>query len=235
MQHLNTTRHRSVFDATQFQGLPIHIIGCGATGSRIGLSLIELGLRNLHFYDFDIVESHNLCNQVFTSADIGSSKIEAMKRVYCEKTGNTEAPDIMTFNPIKVCKEPEIDIDLTGIVFLLVDTMAARREIWEEFISGKDTIPLVIETRMASSYGDINLINPLDPDQESTWLDSLIDDDAAEVSPCGASISVGPTANIIANMAVWQFMHFLTNPEAMDIHTTIHLKPLMLSTGESYV
>jgi hypothetical protein len=87
----------------------------------------------------------------------------------------------------------------------------------------------MIETRMASSYGDVNTVNPWDENECKQWLDSLIDDDEAEASACGASITVGPTASIIANLAVWQFIHFMTNPVAQDPAISIHLKPMMLT------
>ena len=44
---------------------PIHIIGCGATGSWVALMLAKMGISNITCWDFDKVEEHNLPNQFF--------------------------------------------------------------------------------------------------------------------------------------------------------------------------
>lgn len=224
MAHINTMRHQQVFDAHK-QNPIVTIIGAGATGSRIWLSLVELGLTNITIYDFDHIESHNLPNQIFLHSQIGMPKVEGLREYYKLKTGQ-EAPESMRF-----INEEITDQDIDGIVFLLTDTMTSRKTIFENCIQphpGRN-VPLMIETRMASSYGDVNTVNPWDENECKQWLDSLIDDDEAEASACGASITVGPTASIIANLAVWQFIHFMTNPVAQDPAISIHLKPMMLT------
>lgn len=232
MSQLNLVRHASVFNAGQ-NNIPIHIIGVGATGSRLWLQLVELGLTNIHAYDFDEVESHNLPNQIYMSNHIDMKKVDALRDYYQMKTGATVLPASMTFNDCRVTPDM-IRESFRGVVFLLVDTMSARRELFDA-IRDNPSIPLMIETRMASSYGNIEVVNPHDSAQCDNWLASLIDDTQGETSLCGTSISVGATASAIASMATWQLMHFLTNPEAMDNHTLLHLKPFVLSTGEQHV
>ena len=124
----------------------------------------------------------------------------------------------------------------TGVLFVLTDTMQSRREI-AAIARSQQTLStnrlfLVIETRMASSYGNVYAVNPFDDAQWEAWTGSFVDDDAdtTEVSACGASISVGPTAAIIANLAVWQMIHAITNPEAVDEVSNIFCKPSMLTT-----
>ena len=92
----------------------------------------------------------------------------------------------------------------------------------------------MIETRMGSNYGQIFCINPFDPKEADAWKDTLLDDDdpTLEVSACGTSISVGPTAKTIANLAVWQMINFLTDPLAMAKRTNMFLKPTMVATEE---
>ena len=225
---LSIIRHQSIFDPTK-NDVPIHIIGAGATGSRVWLALVELGLTNIIVYDFDNVEAHNLANQIYLEEDIGKPKVEALRDYYKKKTGNA-APDTFKFINEKVDHEDDRYTKETfnGVVFMLTDTMASRKSIYTNLILGSQTFAM-IETRMASSFGDIKTVNPFDAVESQTWLDSLISDDDAEVSLCGSSISVGPTANIIANLAVWQLIHLLTNPEALDANINLHLKPLVLS------
>lgn len=224
---ISTIRHDMIFNASKFKNMPINIIGAGATGSRIWLSLVELGLTNIKIFDFDYVEPHNLANQIYLTSHVGKSKVEGLKDYYQMKTGITAPPE-MEFIEAKITKDSHFNIE--GVLFLLTDTMESRKEIYNNFIKDNTRLLYVIETRMASSYGNINTFDPGDPVQSESWVKTLINDEDAEVSLCGASISVGITASVIANMAVWQFIHLLTNPAANDPQTLIHLKPFSLST-----
>lgn len=223
---ISTIRHDMIFNASKFKNMPINIIGVGATGSRIWLSLVELGLTNIKVFDFDYVEPHNLANQIYLTSHVGQSKVDGLKDYYKMKTG-MNPPKEMEFFEEKIQKDSDFTIE--GVLFLLTDTMESRKEIYDNFIEGNNRLLHVIETRMASSYGNVNTFDPYDSVQCERWVGSLINDEDAEVSPCGASISVGPTASIIANMAVWQFIHLLTNPEASDEQALVHLKPFSLA------
>lgn len=227
MSNLSTIRHDEIFDARK-NNQRITIIGAGATGSRLFAALVELGLDNITIVDFDKVESHNLANQLFVTSDIGHSKVDSLRHWWRSKTGMADHPDSLQFIDAEV---PHPDAEIKGTVFLLTDTMSSRREIYETCLKNNPDVYRVIETRMASSYGNIYTFNPNDPVQRQKWEDSLIDDDDAEVSHCGSSISVGTTASIIANLAAWQYMHCKTDPAAAEEKIDIFLKPLCVSTG----
>lgn len=224
MSDISITRHMSIFNPIDFHEIPIHIIGCGATGSRIFMSLVELGCTNITCYDFDNVEAHNLANQAFIYEHIGVPKVDALQHLYTLKTG-AESPDTMHF--INACVGKLNPFKLDGIVFLLTDTMASRKEIYEECITAD--VQCLIETRMASTHGNVFCVEPT---QFPTWFSTLGDDEHMEVSPCGTSISVGPTANIIANLAVWQMIAFLTDPLGKTPRSDIYLKPLIVITED---
>ncbi len=217
---INISRHSSIINPLDHRE-EIHIIGAGATGSRLFTSLVELGFTNISVYDFDKVENHNLANQVFQYSDIGHYKVDALKR-WAEAKLGTESKTI-TYSTERL---PSPGVYLSGYVFLLVDTMSARKEIYEECIEGNENILYVLETRMASSYGNISTFNPIT--DGDNWLSTLIGDDEAEVSACGSSISVGTTASIISNLCVWQFMDRCVDPSAADDIVNIFLKPFCL-------
>lgn len=217
-------RHQSIFDPSAHR-LPIHLIGCGATGSRIFTSLVELGCTNLHCYDFDVIEAHNLSNQAYLHAQIGKSKVSALAELYELKTG-VPPPNTMTFNEVHVGDdEPSV---FGGIVFLLVDSIAARKEIADTKLKNNPRITHVIETRMASTHGNVFHFDPNNAGEYALWYKKLPNDENTELSPCGSPISVGPTASIIANLAIWRFINLLTNPEAADSTLAIYMKPTML-------
>lgn len=219
---INTARHREIINPLSHKH-PIHIIGAGATGSRLFASLVELGFDDISVYDYDQVESHNLANQIFLERDIGSHKVDALQSWVSDKIGT----DMKGYKYVNT-RIPDDEVWLTGTVFLLTDTMASRREIYETAIQGNPDISRVIETRMASSFGNVFSFNP--EEHGDQWVNTLISDNEAEVSSCGSSISVGATASIIANLAVWQLINSLVDPEGADDIIDIFLQPFCVST-----
>lgn len=232
MSELSTIRHQSIFNVADGNDIPVHIIGAGAVGSRLWLTLVELGMTKVSVYDYDKVEAHNLANQLYLTRDLGSPKVEGLRAYYKDKTG-AEPPDTMHFYDTKVTHtEPESWAPIAergGIVFLAVDTMAARKEIFHEILGQCENVFWIFDIRIASSYGNVFTVNPFDTKDLTRWNGTLFDDSEAEVSPCGTSITVSPTVNIITNIAVWQMIHALTNKEALENNILLHLKPLMLN------
>lgn len=60
-------------------GHRIHIIGCGAVGSTVAELLVRAGLTKISLYDSDIVEPHNIANQIYTEQDINIKKTYALQ------------------------------------------------------------------------------------------------------------------------------------------------------------
>lgn len=224
---ISTIRHQSIIDPVK-SNPQFTIVGCGATGSRVFMSLIELGMTKIRCIDFDVVEPHNLANQAFAHADIGNTKAEALRNMFYWKTGERIPYSIDAY----VARAPAPGLDLTGILFLLVDTFSARREIVEHIAASPVKPYHVIDTRMASSYGNVIGFNPSDPTQVEAFLATLGDDNSpdVELSPCGTTISVGPTASIIANLAVWHAINWIVDPAANDPYMEVFMKPALLTT-----
>lgn len=200
-------RHAQVFSRDSFGNRRIDVIGAGASGSRIVLSLAKLGLENIHVWDFDKVEAHNIANQAYSQADIGRPKVEALRDLVKQHTGLT----------IEIHNE-RVDgsQELGEIVFLLTDTMASRQEIWKSGIRYKKRTKLMIETRMGSDVGRVYTVDPNKPVQVRGWEGTLYSDDVAEVSACGTSISVGPTAEFLSGLAVWQLIRWYAIEKSLD-------------------
>lgn len=219
---INTTRHEDIIKAHE-NDTPICIIGAGAVGSRLFAALVEFGFTKITVVDFDSVESHNLANQLFQEEDIGQLKIAGLERWATAKLG--KLPKGIQFIEARLPNEAVV---LEGTIFMAVDTMAGRRQIYDECIVGNDNIFRVIEMRMAASHGNImTFIPPVNGDQ---WIDTLIEDDASEVSACGSNISVGATASICANIAAWQYVLRKVDPDAADDIVNFFLKPLIVGT-----
>jgi hypothetical protein len=117
--------------------------------------------------------------------------------------------------------------EMEGTVFLLTDTMASRKEIYKYCIT--PAVTCLIETRMASTHGNVFTVEPT---QFASWFDTLGEDGDLELSPCGTPISVGMTASVIANIAVWQFIAHHTDPLGKVAQADIYLKPFIVVTGD---
>ncbi len=59
----------------------ILIGGCGAIGSNLAVSAAHAGFRVIKVVDMDVLEEHNLENQMYTTEDIGLPKVEAIAKL----------------------------------------------------------------------------------------------------------------------------------------------------------
>ena len=189
------SRQMGWFDPKSFN-TPVHVIGAGATGSQIVYQLVKMGVRDITVYDFDIIEEHNIANQLYGIHDVGMYKVDALSKRLLSDTG----VDIKTVNK-KVDKT--FKDQLEGIVFVLTDTMASRKEIYDHCLKHNPRVELVIETRMSIQFGRIYTFNPMIPKETLAYGRTLYDDDVAETSFCGSSLSIIPTAVGISAFAVW--------------------------------
>jgi molybdopterin/thiamine biosynthesis adenylyltransferase len=215
-------RHLSVFSPHAFGTRRVDVVGCGATGSRIALDLAKLGVENIHVWDFDTVEEHNVANQVFGIEHIASLKVEALAALVKAATG------------VKIYTHAErVDgsQQLGDVVFLLTDTMSSRKEIWDKSLKFKLKTQILIETRMGADSGRVYALNPNKPGHIKAWEATLYADDEAEVSACGASVSVGPTAEIIAGLATWQMIRWFAiekgGEDSLDNEIIFSLRPML--------
>lgn len=217
---LDIIRHMELFDPYKFEE-PITVIGAGATGSWLALALAKLGLTDITVYDFDVVEPHNIPNQAYNLkafdgdgiGHIGIPKAEALWDVVFLATGTQ----------INIKNEKYTNQRLTGIVFLMVDSMAERKRIWETSIKLKSQIKLMIEPRMGLDMGRIYNVNPLDMEQIKRYEETLYSDDVAEVSACGASMTVITTALGIASWCGRSLINW-HNKEELDNEILIDFK-----------
>lgn len=221
-------RHLTVFSPHAFGAKRVDIIGCGASGSRVALDLAKLGVENIHVWDFDLVEEHNVANQAFGLDHVGSLKVEALAQLVKASTG-TE----ITVHAEKV----DGTQSLGEVVFLLTDTMSSRKEIWDRALKFKLKTNLLIETRMGADSGRVYALNPNKLGHIKEYEATLYSDNEAEVSACGTSVSVGPTAEVLSGLAVWQLIRWFSiengADDVLDNEILFSLRPMM-TIGRSF-
>lgn len=219
---IDPLRHMEVFSPDAFGNRRVDVIGAGATGSKVVLSLAKLGIQNIHVWDFDKVEPHNIANQVFGNDDVGKLKVDALKEIVQRQTGT-----VIHTHAERVDGTQE----LGAVVFLLTDTMASRKEIWTKGLKFKLRTKLMIETRMGADSGRVYTINPSKLPEVKGWESTLYDDKVAETSACGATTSVGPTAGFLSELAVWQLIRWFSIEEGredeLDHEIVFSLRPML--------
>jgi len=183
----------------------IHIIGCGSVGSTVAELLARFGLTKMTLYDFDIVEPHNLANQMFRQEHIGISKVKALTGMLTEIN-----PEIKR----KIIIEPEgySNQNLSGYVFLCVDNIELRRQI---AISNKNNLyikamldwrtRLVDSQHYASDWSDTKMVNDFIKSMDFTHDEAKTE---TPVSACNVALSVAPTVRMICSLGVSNFINF---------------------------
>ena len=144
----------------------VSIIGCGASGSCIGILLGKLGCQFIELWDGDIVEPHNLPNQYYPDDSLGESKAYELKEVILKYTPPGIKPTITVHN------EYYEDQSLSGkIVFLCVDGLMNRSKVFDNLMSKR--LDWVIDTRMGAEYYEVHTIKMDDDDDINTYFYTL--------------------------------------------------------------
>lgn len=200
---MNLNKHREFFDPDKFDD-DIHIIGCGAVGSTIAEQMARLGIKKIHLYDFDVVSTHNITNQMFFERQIGQEKIIALS-------------DILTMiNPnIEIIKHRtgwKEDMPLSGYVFLAVDNIDTRKEIVRNNLFNTN-IKAMFDTRMRLTDAQA-FAAKWTPEGKKFLQDTMnfTREEAANstpVSACGTTLSVTPTVRIICSYVVANLINVL--------------------------
>lgn len=179
----------------------INVIGCGALGSWLIFFLLKMGFKNIHIYDFDVIEEHNIPNQLFKENQIKKNKTSAVDEIY--KEFFTEDEDRLKIHNIKVTDENASSI--SGITFCCVDSMMGRKNIYESCYKYGQA-ELWIEGRIGIFGGYIYTLNKKDSLLYEEYEKTLYADEEAEVSACGISQTALPAAVNVASDMLMQMI-----------------------------
>jgi molybdopterin/thiamine biosynthesis adenylyltransferase len=183
----------------------INIIGAGALGSWLAFFLLKMGFSDIHVYDFDTIEEHNLPNQLYKETQIGQLKVDALYHIY-KKFFNDEddEPRIIIHNERLTAES----FPLSGVVFCCVDTMSARKELYENLFKYNAQTPIWIEGRLSIWGAYIYSIESAHFEQYEQYEKTLYADTEAEVSACGVSQTALPSAVNCATMMIMQMIQW---------------------------
>lgn len=202
----NYSKQENLIDIYDFDKR-INVIGCGALGSWLVFFLLKMGFNNIHAYDFDTIEEHNIPNQFFRESDIGKKKVDALYSLYTDFF-NEDTERLHVYDKrLKASNSSDID----GIVFCCTDTMGSRKTLYNTlFKSGK--AELWIEDRLGLFGGFIYTLYDRNPVAISKYEETFYEDEDAEVSRCGVSQTALPSATNVASLMLMQMIsHYRGN------------------------
>lgn len=218
----DTTRSNTLFDKHEFR-LPVTIFGAGGVGGYIAQGLINLGVGNkkpITVYDGDVVEKHNLANQVygdFGTIFVGKKKVDALAE--CVALWEDSPTGTKTLIPLSYYVEDQVPV--SGIAFVAVDSMKSRLHICEKSLWRNRDVVAVIETRMNARYCAVNILDPNNDHHIDCWSKICYSDAEADNEPgCGGHDVVGTTSMATAAIAVSAFIKiaaYLKNPIASNL------------------
>lgn len=143
----------------------ISIIGAGGIGSWVTLGLSKTGFEKIEVWDGDIIEDHNIPNQIFLSS--GLSKVEEL--------ANT-VPNVTA-----VHKFWEGDGIHADIIVIGVDNMDIRKQIVET-----QRASLIIDGRIGGELIRVLSVSPVDYGSKNYYLKSWYPSSDAVELPCTA-------------------------------------------------
>ena len=184
----------------------VHIIGCGSVGSTVAELLARFGFTKITLYDFDIVEPHNIANQMFYKRHIGKPKVEALKDIILEINPDAE-PDI------KLQPKGWTGQTLNGYVILAVDSIELRQKIVKEnqlniFIKGMFDFRtrLLDAQHYAADWSNRKHIEDFLRSMDFTDEEAVAN---TPVSACGVVLGVAPTVRQICTLGVSNMVNFI--------------------------
>lgn len=183
----------------------VHVIGAGATGSFLIQTLVRFGVQKIHIYDNDIYEAHNVNNQSISQEHCGQSKVAATAAI-CKGIN----PEVVIVEHNQYV-EPKDIAEMSGYIFLLVDTMKCRAELFAA-IKENPNIKWYWESRLGSDQGRVYAL-PIGADIDYSKYEKMhfYKDEDSEVSACGTSITIVSIVLSVVGLMVNQFIKVVSN------------------------
>lgn len=181
---------------------PILVVGVGAVGRNVAMSLASIGAESVLLVDFDDVEPTNVTTQGFLETDIGDAKVAAVRRSMLAIHPEMKVHDRQS----RWSRHMMGDYDRfnRGIVISCVDNMVGRRQIhrWSRNAGCR----LYLDARLQGEAGQVHAA--FDESSHELYLKSLFDDSEAERGRCTAQATFY-ASTFVANALVGQMVRWL--------------------------
>jgi hypothetical protein len=220
------TRQRDWYDPASNPDARVTVVGAGGIGSFASLALGKLGIANLHLIDFDQVEAHNVPNQMFTLAQVGDYKVEAVANSIREYAG-----DHINVSTTEHSLEEALNGPQHGLFVSALDSMAARAALWDR-LKFQVKVPLLLDARLGGESIVIYAVNPSDYEDGEGYEATLHSDAEAVEASCTAQ-SVIDVGFAVASLLTRHTRTFLASGKLPAV-TMLDMHGLNLYTQETW-
>jgi hypothetical protein len=210
MEDLRFLRQQDAVDMIRLTGLGVSLIGLGSIGSYAALGLGKLGVCGLQAWDADVVSVENVSCQLYSDDHIGMPKADAMVQLMEQLGGHTP----------NATRQRYVDQPLTEVVISAVDSMAARKEIWQS-VRLKPEVKLYIDSRMALQTLVVYAVRPNVRDERVAYSQTLVPDSETIQEPC-TNRSIGFTA-MLAGSILTSLVKRYVNTESLPFRVILDL------------
>lgn len=203
-------RQRDLVPPAALAGCTVLIVGVGAIGRQVALQLAAMGAPKLILFDDDHVAIENLAVQGFREQDLGMPKVQAVAGA-CQESNPTISINPLTerFRRSSIPNlEQILDPASPLAVFCCVDSMAARRAVFESL---RSRARFFADGRMAGEV--LRVLSSSHPGSEQDYPKTLFNDQQAHPAPCTARSTLY-AASIAAGLMICRFARHLRGQEA---------------------
>jgi len=189
------------------------VIGVGAIGRQVALQLASVGVRTIKLVDFDDIEEVNITTQGYYHHQKGMPKVNA-----CADTIMDIDPGIIVH---AFGRKYGDDLGASQHVFLCVDRISTRQDIWHVFQSfpPEQQPRLLVDGRMLGESGRIVTISD---ENASYYQRTMFNESDTEAGSCTTRATIY-SASFAASMMVGQFTKHLRG-ERVDKDLMFNMK-----------
>jgi molybdopterin/thiamine biosynthesis adenylyltransferase len=140
-----------------------------------------MGVGELNIWDADVVDPINLATQMHRLLDVEKYKVDAVKEMLAEFSDDTEV--------LTDCRRVTAEDRLYNyIVISAVDSIQARKDIWEAVCRGG--VSYYLDARMAAEEFHLHVI---DMNGDVSWYDTMLvaeTDENVSEEPCTSKATI---------------------------------------------
>ncbi|HEY3294034.1 MAG TPA: ThiF family adenylyltransferase [bacterium] len=214
---LRFLRQADAVDMSRLTSLGVTLIGLGSIGSFTALGLGKIGVCGLQAWDADVVSPENVSCQLYGDDHIGMTKAGAMLQLMEQLGGHTPNATAQLYT----------DQPLTEVVISAVDSMSARKQIWQS-VRQKPDVKLYIDSRMALQTLVVYCVRPGIREERVAYSQTIVPDSETLQEPC-TNRSIGYTSMMAGSILTGMIRRYV-NAEALPFRLVLDLATFTLMT-----
>ena len=147
------------------------VIGVGAVGRNVAIQLAAIGVPQIQLVDFDNVDLSNTTTQGYAAAEVGRTKVDAVKATILRLDPSVA---VETIHDRYRSKQR-----IGSAVFCCVDSISARSAIWR---TAKERCSFWCDARMLGEV--VRVLSSSNPGTDANYPTTLFSQSEAQVGSC---------------------------------------------------